>query len=101
MDRNKISLILCAAITIIIVAGTIIKVYKNHEDSLLRVTEQRIEEAARKCVLDSTCQENKTTLEFLIQNGYLDEQVHPISKEYIDTSLEIECIDYVCTTKID
>lgn len=96
-----ISLSLLAVGIGIIIITTVIKVYDNHKESLLRVSSQKIEEAAKKCTLDEVCTEEKTTLGFLIEKGYLEKQVHPISKEFIDENLEITCVDYTCKTNID
>lgn len=101
MERNRISWMLFGAIILVVTIGTAIKVFSNHRSHLLEVSTKRIEEAALKCVLENVCTENKTTLGFLIQNGYLDEQIHPVTKEYISESLEIECKDYVCTTEVE
>lgn len=103
MGKNSDKIIsVCLIIIIIgvIIIATALKVYNNHKENLLRVSSQKIEEAARKCSLEEACTENKTTLKFLIEKGYIEKQVHPISKEYIDENLEITCDNYVCKTEI-
>jgi len=92
-----ISIILIIMIIGIIAGATSLKVYNNHKQALLRVSRQKIEEAAQKCNIDNTC-ENEVTLGFLIEKGYLDNQVHPLTKEFIDTSLVVTCKNYNCET---
>lgn len=69
---------------------TFINVKKDHEEKLIKVTENRIKEAAKKCFIDNKCENNKTTLQDLYDKKYLDEQVNPITKKYYDSSSEIE-----------
>ena len=51
---------------------------------------------AKKCLEDETI-----TLGLLIEREYLENQIHPISKEYLNEKIVIECKNYVCTTDID
>lgn len=102
MKTNKIiSILLIVAIIMTIVISSIYKVYKNHREDLLKVLNQRIEEAGEKCILEGTCTEQQFTLETLIQNGYLESQIHPITKEYVDTSSSITCENYNCISSIN
>ncbi len=77
--------IICITIVIsglLITAATFFKVTKNHTDRVILVTEKRITEAAKECVWNEDCKENKITLGYLIQKGYLKEEVNPITKMY-------------------
>lgn len=82
-----------------IVIGTIIKVYSNHKENLYRVVEQKISETAKSCFIDEICTGNETTLGFLIQNGYIDPQLNPITKEYLSEDLIIQC-NNICSVNI-
>lgn len=102
MKTSKIiSLIIFLTIILILASSAIYKVYTDHKDDLLKVINQRIEEAGEKCILDDTCTENTITLDFLIQNEYLEEQIHPISKEYISHDTVITCENYNCISSIN
>lgn len=103
MDKNSkiVSICLIVIIVGVIVIATSLKVYDNHKNDLLKVVNQKIEEAAKKCSLEEICTENKTTLAFLIEKGYLEKQVHPISKEFIGGDLEIVCENYACKTNVE
>ncbi len=85
----------------VIIIATIVKVYKNHNASLLLVTTKKIEESAEKCYLEEKCKDGNTTLGFLISENYIDPQIHPITKEQLDENLEIICSNYECTTNIN
>ncbi len=98
---GKISVILVLAIVSVVVVGTYNKVIGQHKEKLLQVASSKIEEAARDCYLDGVCTGETTTLENLINFGYLGSQVHPISKEFISGSLVIACQDFACTTDLN
>lgn len=82
-------------IIIVIMIGipTFINIKKDHENKLIRVTQGRIKEAAKKCFLDNKCEGNKTTLQALYDLGYLESQVNPISKKYYNSSSVIKYED--------
>ena len=80
--------------TIIIIAlmigiPTFINVKKDHEEKLIKVTENRIKEA-KKCFLENKCEGNSTTLQSLYNVGYLDEQVNPVTKKYYSSTSVIK-----------
>lgn len=97
---NIISGFLFFAIIMTIIVSTIFKVYTNHRSDLLKVVNQRIAEAGEKCVLEGICTEEKFTLDFLIQNKYIDSIVHPITKEYVSIDTEVVCSNYNCTSEV-
>ncbi len=105
MAMDKISKIATVALIVVIIGvvviATILKVYNNHKESLFQVVDKRIEEAAKKCSLEEVCTEGTTTLGFLIEKGYLEKQVHPISKEYVDENLSVTCSGYICKTDVE
>ncbi len=80
---NKI-IVTCSVIIILllVLVPSVYKVYKNHEDNLIKVTEQRIIEAAIKCKKESICTEESITLEMLYENNYLEKESDPVTKEY-------------------
>lgn len=84
---NRI-IVFITIIIIVLVIGipTVINVKKDHEDKLLKVTEYKISEMAKKCFLDEKCEGNQTTLQQLYDLNYLNKQVNPISKKYYNSS---------------
>lgn len=82
-------------IIIILMIGipTFINVKKDHENKLIKVSESKIEEAAKKCFLDNKCEGSETTLQVLYDYNYLEVQVNPITKKYYDSSSKIKYED--------
>ena len=80
-------------IVIMIGISTFINIRKDHENKLIRVSQGRIKQAAKKCFLDAKCTGNETTLQSLYDFGYLDVQVNPISKKYYNSSSKIRYED--------
>lgn len=97
---KKINILLVLGIIVLVIVATSLKVYNNHKSWLFRVVDQRIEEAAKKCFIDGVCGET-TTLGFLVEKGYLENQVHPITKEYVNADLVITCKDFECETSVE
>ncbi len=100
MKASKLSCVIFIIIVLVIGTFTTLKVLMRHQDKLMKVASSKIEESARKCYLDGKCSGVETTLENLIKEGYLEQQIHPISKEYIDGSLVIRCVDFDCVTEL-
>lgn len=100
MKVSSISFILVIVLILLVGVSTALRVTNDHKDKLLRVASSKIEDAAQKCYLEEKCTTTNTTLGFLIESGYLEEQVHPITKEFIDKSLVVECINYRCKTEL-
>ena len=83
MNRNKVIInITIVAIILIILIPTVYNIIKKHNDRLIKVTEKRIEEAAKDCYLKDICKDNKITLKVLYDNKYLKKESNPITKEY-------------------
>lgn len=95
-----ISIILVFSIIITVIVASVYKVYSNHKNDLLKVVNQKMAEAGEKCNREGKC-ESEFTLGFLIENGYIDEQVHPITKEYVDKDSKITCDNYNCFSNIN
>lgn len=100
MKASRISLILFIALILLIGISTGLKVMNDHRTRLLKVAESKIEDAAKKCQLEGKCTTQQTTLDYLIEEKYLEPQIHPITKEFIDGSLVIECINFTCKTTL-
>lgn len=102
MKTSKIiSIILIFMIIGILVTATMTRVTHEHNEKLLLVSEKKIIEASEKCILEEKCSQEDITLKNLIDEGYIDKQVHPITKEYIDESLPITCNEQKCNVDID
>ncbi len=97
---SKISLLLFLVILAVVIGSTTIEVITRHNAKLLKVAEKTIVEAASKCYIEEKCTGDTTSLDELIKKDYLEPQVHPISKEYIDTNLVIVCRNYKCETTL-
>lgn len=83
MNRNKVIInITIVAIILIILIPTVYNIIKKHNDRLIKVTEKRIEEAAKDCYLKDICKDTKITLKVLYDNKYLEKESNPITKEY-------------------
>ena len=83
MNRNKVIVYLTIiSILLIISIPTVYNIIKKHNDRLIKVTEKRIEEAAKDCYLKDICKDNKITLKVLYDNKYLEKESNPITKEY-------------------
>ena len=81
---NKIlSVILGIVIILLLVVPPFIYVKKKHYDNLNLVLEKEVIEAANKCKNEDKCIDNKVTLEYLIDNKYIDKVYDPITKEAI------------------
>lgn len=97
---RKLTKFIYFVIVILIVCGTIKKVYENHIDREYLVIEKEIKENAKKCFIEEICTNNETTIKFLISSGYITKQIDPVSKEYIDENTLIKYENNECTLKI-
>lgn len=94
MNKKKIPLYVTIGICVIaIIVGTIIKINDNHLNDLYKVTINQITYKARKCYLDEVCKEEKTTLSFLVNNGYIEKTVNPKTNEYFKDDCYVTYID--------
>jgi len=77
---------------IIIMIGipTFINVRNDHENKLIKASEQRILEAAYKCYLEKKCTTNYVTLQDLYDMKYLEVQTNPVTKKYYNSDSKIK-----------
>lgn len=86
---KKISSIVVILLSIVLIASTIYKINKQHENKLYYVLNSRIEYASNRCYLEKKC-DSTFTLKDLYDNKYLETEYDPITKEELDSSLEIK-----------
>ncbi len=81
---NKKAIILTVFVIMgMIILPTIYKVYKMHNDNLIRVVENEFIYQAKICYKANVCKNNVITLKELYDNGYIkDKLVNPLNKEY-------------------
>lgn len=77
-------------ISSIILATSIYKAEKTHEERLMFSTNKKIKEAAKECYIRKECEE-KITLEYLYEKQYLEEVINPVTKEIMDKNT---CLEY-------
>ena len=80
-----------SCILVLVMAGLIgYKSYEaiksDRETKLWLVLNKKVVEKAHDCVLDKKCTNQTATLDYLIQNGYLNTVTNPVTKEVINTS---------------
>lgn len=94
MNTNK-TVIIGSIIIILLIIGipTTYKVIKNHQKNLLKSTESKIVNAAKKCYFEEKCLDNKIYLKDLYNLEYLDKVSNPITKEYYNENSYIEIED--------
>ncbi len=87
---NK-AIVIGTIIIIILMIGipTFVNVRNDHEEKLIKVTENRIFDAAKKCYLEGKCDTNYVTLQELYDNNYLEKQTDPITKKYYNPDSKI------------
>lgn len=86
---KKISSIIIIILSIILIALTIYKLNKKHEDKLYNVLYSEIEYQANRCYLEGNCGTN-ITLEELYEKKYLSTQYDPITKEELNKKTKIK-----------
>lgn len=89
---KKISSILAIILVVCLISLTIYKLNKRHEDKLYDVLYSKIKYEAKQCFLDKKC-ESTMTLEELYNKKYLEVQYDPISKEELNSKIEIKITD--------
>ena len=70
------------------------KINVRHNARLMEVSTKKITEKAKECVWDDVCTNNHITLGFLIEKGYLSEEVNPITKQYYSHESYVEKESY-------
>ena len=83
MNTNKIIIISTLVVVLLLISiPTCYKVIKNHHESLYRVVEDKIIDAAKKCYYEEKCLEDKITLKELYSLEYIEKVSNPVTKEY-------------------
>lgn len=82
MNINKIIISTVIIILLIIGIPTIYKVINTHENNLYKVNNKLVIEAYIKCLNESNCKDENTTLEDLYNKEYLSNVVDPITKKF-------------------
>ena len=98
-SKNYITFIIIAIILIIGIT-TCIKVYKSHIENAYKVITKKICEATSKCYGDNICNGDNIKLEVLISNKYIEKQVDPKTKEYVDVNTSIYYKNSKCIVDI-
>lgn len=90
---NKLFVIVTILVACVVIVLPITKnIKETHNDKMIKVTENKIKEAAKKCYLDNVCN-NETTLGTLYQKKYIEKQSNPVTKKYYDESSVIKLED--------
>ena len=91
MNSNKITIIFSVIVIFLLVAiPTTYKVIKNHQKNLIRTTESKIIEAAKKCYFEEKCDKSKIYLKDLYSLKYLEKISNPLTKEFYNEDSYIE-----------
>ena len=84
MNNNKTVIIISViTLAIVICLPSSILVVNSHKEKLYNSLVLKITEAAKKCVVEEKCQNEKVFLKELYDNKYISKLVNPISKKYI------------------
>ena len=81
-----------AILVVVVVTKTTMEINKDREKKLMYALNSKIEYAFKRCRLENRCS-NDITLGILIENGYLNEQVNPITKEVISEDVRINYVN--------
>lgn len=91
MNNNKVVIyIAICTFLLIIIIPSILTVNKKHKDNLYKSITLKIEESAKKCVVDEKCKDQKIFLKELYDNKYLSKQVNPYTNKYINEDSYVE-----------
>ena len=91
MNTNRIVLTFSIIIIVLVISiPTIYKVVNNHYDNLVKVTESKIIEEAKKCYYEEKCSGDIITLKELYDLEYLEEVSNPITKEFYNEDSYVE-----------
>ena len=77
---------------VVISLAATVKLNDKHEERLIYAVETKVEYLAKRCYLEGNC-DGSITLETLYDLEYVDEVIHPITKEEIDSSKVITYVD--------
>ncbi|MCI8670886.1 MAG: hypothetical protein HFI36_02470 [Bacilli bacterium] len=83
MKNSKVIISTFIIILGMIIVPTVYKIYKNHEENLIKVVEKEFLYYAKNCYNESVCKEPIVELKDLYENDYLKEKLtNPINKKY-------------------
>ena len=86
MKTKLINIILIIVILLILIVPGVVNVTNEHKKSLMVVLEKQILDAAIKCKNEDVCLDDEVTLNYLINNNYINKVYDPITKEAIKDS---------------
>lgn len=99
MEKNKIKFYIPIIIILFILLATVYKINKNREEKLYDVLYGEIEFFAKSCYLNKEC-EGTITLQTLYDKNYLEIKYDPVTKEILDSDIEIEYINEEINIKL-
>ena len=85
---NKFITIIFLILLSIVIAFTIYKLNKKHEEKLYNVLYSEIKYQANQCLLKKEC-ENNITIKELYEKKYLETKYDPITKEELNKEIKI------------
>lgn len=92
ISNFTIMFVTIAILVVVVVTKTTMEINKDREKKLMYALNSKIEYAFKRCRLENRCS-NDITLGMLIENGYLNEQVNPITKEVISEDVRINYVN--------
>lgn len=92
ISRFTIFLITSCLLIAIVVTASTVKINERHEEKLISSMESKISYYAKRCYLENKCRD-QITLKDLYDLKYLDQIVHPVTKEILDETTTIEYKD--------
>jgi hypothetical protein len=85
MNNNKIVIFISViAFALIITIPTLININTKHKDNIYKSITLKIEESAKKCVIEEKCKGDKIFIKELYDKKYLEKQINPYNKKYIN-----------------
>ncbi len=100
ISKIIIGVLIIATISIVFFASYK-RIYKDHQEKLVKVLTRKVEEAGKKCFLEKQCSGQEVTIKELKEKGYLKEElVNPLTKEVINENLKVTYKDKECYFKI-
>ena len=102
---EKISKIIIGVIIISIIAVVFVasykRIYNDHQEKMVKVLTNKIEEAGKQCFLEKKCTGKTVTIKELKKKGYLKEElVNPITKEVLNEDLKVTYKNKECHFKL-
>ena len=89
ISRFMIFLITTCILIVLVITASTIKINERHEEKLVYSMETKISYYAKRCYLENKCN-GVVTLKELYDLKYLNEIVHPVTKEIMDETTTIE-----------